>query len=162
MPDFFFFYRLAIYATLSFTTSLQAQYCIQWCVLVAMLFIHSVLQPYSDKYKYTNIIDAVIFLNLNCINALSVYNYYGVIDIQGESDVAFAIQLILVYLPLFYIPIHFFWWFRVTCCNSKDVERSPLLRPQPVVDPEGDRERLIELFQDSVNLNEYDVIDDQI
>ena len=161
---FFFLYRLAIYATLSFTTSLEAQYCIQQCILVAILFIHSVLQPYNDKYKLANVIDALIFLNLNCINALSVYNYYSVIDIQGESNAAIAVQLALVYLPLFYIPFRFIWWFRKTCCNrGNDNEQFPLLGQLPAVDPEEDRERMVELFQeDSVNFKEYDVIDEQI
>ena len=162
---FFFVYRLAIYATVAFTTSLQTQYCIQQCILVAMLFMHSVLQPYDEKYKLANITDALIFLNLNCINALSVYNYYSVIDVQSESSAAIAVQLVLVYLPLFYIPFRFIWWFRKTCCNrgKDDNEQIPLLGQIPVVDPEGDRERMVELFQeDSVNMNEYDAIDEQI
>ena len=162
---FFFLYRLAIYATLAFTRSLQIQYCIQQCILVFILFVHSILQPYSEKYKHANITDALIFLNLNCINALSVYNFYSVIDIQNESQAALGIQLFLVYLPLFYIPFRFIWWFKKTCCNKEsddDNEQFPLLRQQPVVDPEGDRERMIEQFQDSVNINEYVVIDEQM
>ena len=187
---FFFLYRLAIYATVAFTTSLQTQYCIQQCILVAMLFIHSVLQPYDDKlprshqeannnnahiinnnnnannkYKYANVIDALIFLNLNCINALSVYNYYSVIDIQGESEATIAVQLLLVYLPLFYIPLRFIWWlmpvcfiqwFRKTCCKRGN--DSELLSILSDVDMEGNRDRMNEMFQDSINVNEYDVI----
>ena len=93
-----------------------------------------------------------------------MYNYYSVIDIQSESDVAIAIQLVLVYLPLFYIPFRFIWWFRKTCWNrgNDDNEQFPLLGQLPIVDPEGDRERMNELFQDSVNLNDYDVIDEQM
>ena len=165
---FFFLYRLAIYTTLAFTPSLQIQYCIQQCILVFILFLHSILQPYSEKYKHANITDALIFLNLNCINALSVYNFYSVIDIQNESQAALGIQLFLVYLPLFYIPFRFIWWFKKTCCNKEndddddDNEQFPLLRQLPVVDPEGDRERMIEQFQDSVNINEYVVIDEQM
>ena len=176
---FFFLYRLAIYATVAFTMSLQTQYCIQQCILVAMLFIHSVLQPYDDKlprshreasnnnfvinnneadnkYKYANVIDALIFLNLNCINALSVYNYYSVIDIQGVSNAAIAVQLVLVYLPLFYIPFRFIWWLRKT--YSKRGNNSELIPLLSGVDMEEDRERMNEIFQDSINVNEYDVI----
>ena len=163
---FFFLYRLAIYTTVAFTPLLQIQYCIQQCILVIILFIHSILQPYSDKYKLANITDALIFLNLNCINALSVYNFYSVIDIQNELQAAIAVQLVLIYLPLFYIPFRFIWWFKKTCCNRENDdnndEQFPLLRQLPVVDPEGDRERMIEQFQDSVNINEYAVIEEQM
>ena len=164
---FFFLYRLAIYTTLAFTPSLQIQYCIQQCILAIILCIHSILQPYSDKFKHANIIDSLIFLNLNCINALSIYNFYSVIDIQNESQAAIVIQLVLIYLPLFYIPFRFIWWFRKTCCNRPrenidNIEQVPLLRQLPVVDPEGDRERMVEQFQDSININEYVVIDEQM
>ena len=150
---FFFFYRLAIYATLAFTPSLQMQYCIQQCILVAVLFFHSFWQPYSEKYKLANQTDALIFLNLNCINALSIYNYYSVIEIQDESQPAIDIQLGLLYLPLLYIPFRFAWWFKKKCWKrGKNNEQLPLLGQQPI-DPEGDRERLIEQFQNSSPVN---------
>ena len=152
---FFFFYRLAIYATLAFTPSLQMQYCIQQCILVFILFLHSFFQPYSEKYKFANKTDALIFLNLNCINALSIYNYYSVIEIQDESKPAIDIQLGLLYLPLLYIPLRFIWWLKKNCWKRghNDDAELPLLGQQPV-DPEGDRVRMAEQFQNSVHLNE--------
>jgi len=173
-----FLYRLAFYATLAFTPSLQIQYCVQQCLLVAVLLIHSILQPYDEEYKFANILDALIFFNLSCINALTVYNFYSVIDIQGDSNTVVAIQLFLIYLPLFYIPCHFIWWFRRKCCTrgavnggqvplrqqnyneANDNERIHLLQ-QPVFDLEGERERVREMLQQySVNTqDDYVVIE---
>ena len=142
-----------------------------------MLLIHSILQPYDEKNSFANKLDALIFFNLNCINALAVYNYYSVIDIQGASDVAIGFQLMFVYLPLVYVPFRFVWWFRKACCTNEDDARVPILEhdnnrrnydeqmflvgQHPDYDPEGQRERLREIFQQhTVNMDSYEVIED--
>lgn len=89
------------------------------------------------------------------------------VEIQSKSDVAIALQLTLVYLPLLYIPFRFIWWFRNTCYNNRgDNEQQPLLQQlqaSVVVDPQGERDILIEQFrQETINTNDYDVIDEQI
>ena len=204
---FFFVYRLAFYATFAFTPTLQIQYCVQQFLLVTMLLIHAVLQPYDTqqqhkqqhqqcRYRYqqhfatiaaicdtsntntSNILDALIFFNLNCINALAVYNFYSVIDIQGESDTAIIFQLLFTYLPLLYVLYRFVLWFRKACCtdnglNDDDDERVPILqnnapshnermemiRQRLQDDPEGGLEELKDEFQQySINEDQYDVI----
>lgn len=82
--------------------------------LGAFLFVHSIFQPYDGKYAFANKLDAVIFMNLIVINALSVYNFYSVIDTQSESQAhpTLVVQLVLVYWPLLYIPFCFIWYCR--------------------------------------------------
>ena len=176
----FFIYRLAFYAILAFTPTLQIQYCVQQCLLVFILLMHSLLQPYDDSHSSANIWDALIFFNLNCINALAVYNYYSVIDIQGESRTAVAFQLIFIYLPLLLIPYHFIWWVRKTCWvrdGPNNNARVPLLlerdhrnydeqmssiEQHPDFDMERQRERMRAVFQQhTINLDGYDVIEER-
>ena len=94
---FFFLYRLALYVI---TPTLQIQYAVQQCLLGGFLFLHSLFQLYSEKYRFSNKLDALIFMNLIVINVLSVYNLHSVFDVQSESQVVIAIQMVLVYLPL--------------------------------------------------------------
>ena len=67
----FFIYRLALYATFAFTPSLMIQYCVQQCLLGFFLFVHSVLQPYNEHFPFANKLDALIFMKLIVINAVS-------------------------------------------------------------------------------------------
>jgi len=160
---FFFLYRFALYVTLTFTTTLQIQYAVQQCLLGGFLFLHSLFQPYNERYQFANKLDALIFMNLIVINALSVYNLYSVFDVQGESGEVIAIQMVLVYLPLVYVLFRFVWWLKKTCtkfCDKDDGERIHLLQHSIIVDPEGDRERIAVELQDSTNLaNTYVVVE---
>ena len=145
----FFVYRLALYITFAFTPSLMIQYCVQQCLLGFFLFFHSILQPYSEEmFAFANKLDAVIFMNLNVINALSVYNFYSVIDIQSPSHVALVIQLLLVYLPLLYIPLRVIWYCRGRQAINQTEEE------QPLIDPVAQREYW-EREDSSLSLGEY-------
>ena len=158
----FFIYRLALYATFAFTPSLMIQYCVQQCLLGFFLFAHAVLQPYNEHFPFANKLDALIFMNLIIINALSTYNFYSVIDIQSESQAALAIQLVFIYLPVLYIPFHFIWYF---CCPKPrkcSIHQNRQMGHLPAegvdededVDPEGTRQLL---FSDkSVDATGYD------
>ena len=176
---FFFVYRLAFYATYDFTPTLQIQYCVQQFLLATILVIHSVLQPYNSTYF--NRLDSLIFFNLNCINALAVYNFYSVINIQGESDTAIAFQLLFTYLPLLYALYLFVLWIRKAFFTDNglndddDDERVPLsphgnapshndrmelIRRRLRDDPEGGRRELDDEFQQySIQEDQYEVID---
>ena len=149
---FFFLYRLALYLTLTFTPTLQLQYAVQQCLLGGFLFLHSLFQPYSKQFQFANKLDALIFMNLIVINALSVYNLYSVFNVQGESQAVIAIQMVLVYLPLVYVLFRFVWWLKRSCnkmCDEDNGERTYLLAQNFVVDPEGDREIIALELQDS-------------
>lgn len=157
---FFFVYRLALYATFAFTPSLMIQYCVQQCLLGFFLFVHSIFQPYNENFAFANILDALIFMNLIVINALSIYNFYSVIDIQSPSQAALVIQLLLVYLPLLYIPFRIIWY-----CHDKQI-CAPNFQYQPLVnladapvDLEEEREQLKDM-EKSVDESQYYIVDD--
>ena len=162
----FFLYRLALYITFAFTPSLTLQYSVQQGLLGIFLFLHSVFQPYGNMFASANILDSLIFLNLILINAVSVYNFYSLIDIQGESQFAVGIQLLLIYLPLIYVLVRFIWWLKKTFSgDSKDSGhqrnegQQNEAEVQESVDLEEDRERDRQQYLDSINmLNDYYVV----
>ena len=174
---FFFMYRFTFYIVLAFTPSLEIQYCVQQCVLIFMLLVHSLAQPYDKKHSFANKFDALIFCNLNLINALAVYNYYSVVDVQGESDTALGFLLLFVYLPLIYVPFRFIWWVRRPNYQDEQGERAPILQPNNNLQNysgqmglsersadsfniEEQRKMMEESFQQhTINENSYDVID---
>ena len=170
---FFFLYRLFLYATLAFTTSLTFQYSFQQGLLGFFLLCHSLCQPYGKLFSSANILDALIFFNLSLINAVSVYNYYSVIDIQGESRLAVGLQLMLIYLPLLYVFYRFIVWLRKIYSDAPQENHNHQLNQhqqidhQPnqagdheSVDLEEDRERDRQQYLESINmLNDYCVVD---
>ena len=158
---FFFIYRLALYATFAFTPSLMVQYCVQQCLLGFFLFVHSFLQPYNEHFASANKLDAAIFMNLIIINALSVYNFYSVIDIQSQSQAAIGVQLVFVYLPLLYIPFRAIWYCRNGQVFENNDQNQPLQDPtEGDIDPENAREEDRLLGDESLDFSsEYDKLD---
>jgi len=163
---FFFFYRLILYATLAFTTSLTFQYSFQQGILVFFLLLHSIFQPYDVMFVSANILDALIFFNLSLINAISVYNYYSVVDIQGQSQLAIILQLILIYLPLIYVLFRFILWIKKIWSDDpqdsnqqQSGQQQNQQQPNEPVDLEGDRERDRQRYLESLNMgNDYLIV----
>ncbi len=99
-----FVYRLAISAAFAFTSSGIAFYVGLEVVVVCILAIHAVAQPY--KKRIYNIIDALIFADLAVINGISLYNFYWS-QYQSTHEqnlvVAASIQVVLIYIPILYV-----------------------------------------------------------
>ena len=70
-------------------------------ILVTILVIHAIAQPYSNRRH--NILDTLILFNLIIINGITLYNYhyakYYRYDRYG-IEVLIHIQLFLIHLPL--------------------------------------------------------------
>ena len=77
-------------------------------ILVFMLTLHTVCQPYIKRVH--NVIDTLLFANLVLINSLSFFNYHKTRSqrVQYSATVSAAIvQQILIYLPLMVIGFYF-------------------------------------------------------
>ena len=90
----FFFYRFVIAACYAFSTNANMLYVLLEILILLMLGLHTVLQPYENKFF--NIIDSVMFTNLAIVNALNLF--------RGNLAAQW-IQMILIYLPLVYIVL---------------------------------------------------------
>ena len=76
-----------------------------------MIILVAMCQPYDKKNKLFNYIDVLIFSNLAVVNALTfyLYEYIQTNPTMKPPVSAFAIQYVLVYLPLIYILIYMLW-----------------------------------------------------
>ena len=77
-------------------------------ILIFMLTLHTVCQPYIKRIH--NVIDTLLFANLVLINSLSFFNYHKTRSqrVQYSATVLAAIvQQMLIYLPLIVIGFYF-------------------------------------------------------
>ena len=110
----YFFYRivpLILYA--ANTDMILFYFCVEVFLIMA-LALNATLQPYKNKWH--NVTDSLIFTNLAIINAISLYNYQKINEgkdnlktVTTAITITTTIQLILIYLPLLYIVVCFFW-----------------------------------------------------
>ena len=110
----YFFYRivpLILYA--ANTDMILFYFCVEVFLIMA-LALNATLQPYKNKWH--NVTDSLIFTNLAIINAISLYNYQIINEgkdnlktVTTAVTITTTIQLILIYLPLLYIVVCFFW-----------------------------------------------------
>ncbi|XP_065888117.1 uncharacterized protein [Dysidea avara] len=95
-----FLYRVLLFVTNNAADSLGFQYVCQQILLIFFIIIQTIVQPYSTMYNIANKLDTLIFCNLALINALTIYNYYSVLNVSDQTEVALWAQLVLIYIPL--------------------------------------------------------------
>ena len=111
----YFLYRWIGLAVYSITTTLNDFYAGVEGLLIFTLVLHAVAQPYEKRWH--NIVDALLLADLAIINGLSGYYYSQAtndINTPYLLDASIYIQLILIYLPIFYIVIYV-----VIVCHKK-------------------------------------------
>lgn len=75
--------------------------------LVLILAIHTFVQPY--KKRWHNVVDGLIFLLLNIINAMTLFNFKhtrDLLDFRRIIHTICKIQTVLLYIPLLYMAIY--------------------------------------------------------
>ena len=109
VSSLYFTMRIAIILAYIATETFIAQVLIQQVLSCLMISIIVILQPY--KKKIHNQIDGCIFLLINIINSITLYQYTLSISMENLSLSAFVVQYILVYLPMIWIAAHIVWKF---------------------------------------------------
>ena len=100
----YFIYRWIGLTVNAFTSSNSTFFMAVEILLLCVLALHAICQPYSERAH--NIIDTLLFTNLAIINAISFANYYiarnyGEVTYQQRKiRVSASIQLVLIYLPV--------------------------------------------------------------
>lgn len=106
---FYFVYRVVILIGWFAPTHLTQSYMFLELILITILVIHAIAQPYISRKH--NILDALLFFNLAVINGITVYNYHYAKYYRYKGYEFITIQLVLVYIPLicfiFYASINF-------------------------------------------------------
>ena len=94
----FYIYRIVILSILDLASSITQFYFILEVILVMMLTVQALFQPFEKRHH--NWIATVIFCNLAVINALTIGIYLSILY-GKEAQMLQWIQLILIYMPLF-------------------------------------------------------------
>ena len=103
----YFSYRLIILCSFAFLHSLSEFYLMVQAQFVVILAIHTFVQPY--KKHWHNVVDGLIFLLLNIINAMTLFNFKhtrDLLDFRRVIHTVCKIQTVLLYIPLLYIVIY--------------------------------------------------------
>ena len=96
-----FLYRLIISASFAFSVTAASMYGLLELVVILILTIHSIFQPYSNRAY--NIIDSLVYADLAIINGISLYNVAVGHSYRGsQTKVLPTIQLLLIYIPIVY------------------------------------------------------------
>lgn len=107
----YFIYRWIGLAVDAFTSSNSTFFTTVEIILLIVLSLHAVCQPYIDKVH--NIMDTMLFSNLAIINAISFANYHRARNYHRNKslysrtmNLSIAIQLVLIYLPVTIMVIY--------------------------------------------------------
>ena len=97
----YFVYRLILVAIFSFIPEVQQQYVIQQTLSIAILMFHVIKRPYRKNMH--NIEDLCQLALIPTVLGISSYQLVKIITTNDISQVAMAVQIILLYLPLVYL-----------------------------------------------------------
>ena len=130
----YFFYRAAVFSVYMATVTLFQFYCLLEILLIAVLCVHAVFQPY--KKRAHNTIDILLLTNLCIINVITLYNH-TLIQLEEHHIPSLLVnamgmfQKILMVLPLFCLVAAKLEKQRRKCKNKrKDYENLPSLRSE--------------------------------
>ena len=109
----YFLYRWLAPIVNATTSSLYTTYITSEVLLILILALHALFQPYQKRVH--NIVDTLLFTNLLLINGITCVNFHLFLSQENRSNVkdkvtkTAAIQMILIYLPitimLFYLLV---------------------------------------------------------
>ena len=105
----YFMYRLFILGANVFTRSYKGFYTIVQLVLILMLVIHALAQPYRKSWH--NTVDTFIFADLAIVNGLTLYNYSTLSydewrGIDTIVTLVLSFRVLLIYLPMIYMAVY--------------------------------------------------------
>ena len=108
----YFLYRWPAVITYALFFQLSLFYTVLQVLLILMLVVHSVCQPYEKRWH--NILDTLLLTNLVIINGITTLLYYWIrvdvgrdsLQITRRTTILGSIQLVLIYLPLLYIAVY--------------------------------------------------------
>lgn len=121
----YFLYRVAI--LLAFTFSELTFYIAAQFLLLTILGIHSLAQPY--KVRQHNIIDGLIFLNLAIINGIAIILKLSLISEFAHTIKNNTISIVSIRVLFAYLPIIFFLLFGLKKIVAKGISKYGSLRP---------------------------------
>ena len=176
----YFLYRWIIPFVHITTNGFSTYCCALGGVLLFILAIHTICQPYVKRVH--NIIDTLLFVNLILINSLSFFNYYKSHTQWGTRKGATLspaiVQLVLIYLPLMVVGVYVLaiilkkiaqfryrvLWDKITVIFAAQmkantlkevIESVSMLDEDPSIEEEHIHDWIVDGGRDSRNTHEY-------
>ena len=102
----YFLYRLCLLLTFTYTSTLPTYYTITGIQLMCMLALHAMCRPYKNTWH--NILDALLFLSLAVINAITFSNYQLTSSYANDTTIqkVATVQILLVLSPFVFLIIY--------------------------------------------------------
>ena len=113
--SFYFSLRIFLLLVFSQTNTWQQLYLYQSMIFLSCTMLFSIIRPYREDW--INNVDTCIFAILTAVSTLSLYNLQLATIQENISVVAFAIQFILMMIPMSYCLVYYFVLF---CKWSKE------------------------------------------
>ena len=107
----YFLFRLAINVSYILTDTWLQQFTVQQILCVLLILLVALCRPYKEDKNYLNYVDLLIFTNLTVLNLLSLFLYAFAQINPGQPlpIAAFAMQGLLIFLPLVYMLAYLLW-----------------------------------------------------
>jgi len=99
----YFFYRLALFISASFTL-LSQQYIIQQLLCATFLIVHCIVQPYNRRFY--NVVDGLILGVLLCLSCLEGHYFFVSHGIIKEHWPTQYMGFVLACIPIAYLMIY--------------------------------------------------------
>ena len=99
----YFVYRLVLEIISTFADEIQRQYVLQQLVLIVILMVHVMKRPY--KKNTNNIVDICLLALMPALISISFLHLFNITNFNRVNQMALAVQIILLYLPLIYIAV---------------------------------------------------------
>jgi predicted outer membrane repeat protein len=116
----YFILRLILFAIYAATPTWELQYILQILLFLVVAFLFAIIRPY--KSDWINKLDASFFIILTAISSLSMYNLMLTWNSTNPNKSIFAIQYVLILIPLLYcIGYYFTYLFKniaIPCTKS--------------------------------------------
>jgi len=99
----YFVYRLILVTIYTFTPEVQQRYVLQQVFCIGILILHVMAQPYKNALH--NKADIFLLALMPAVISISFFQLFRVTNSNNINQLALAIQIVLLYLPLIYITM---------------------------------------------------------
>ena len=132
----YFLYRSVPLLLDTFILNYSAFYTAVQVFVIVILALHAYCQPYTQRWH--NMIDALLFADLAIMNAITFAHYFLSNTLTGRQRLmdyiipSVAVQLTLIYLPLFVAVMYIFVWICKRGCRQNSQCEPPKTRDAPL------------------------------
>ena len=99
----YFVYRLILVTIFTFAPEVQQRYVLQQVFCIGILILHVMAQPYKEALH--NKVDIFLLALMPAVISISFFQLFRVTNSNNINQLASAIQIVLLYLPLAYITL---------------------------------------------------------